>query len=60
MCKIGLTRFFGVPDAQAASIALVFHAIGFIPVTIQGLLFLWHEGLSTKKLRSIAESQQRG
>lgn len=60
MCKFGLTKFFGVPDAQAASIALVFHAIGFIPVTIQGLLFLWHEGLSTKKLSSIAESQQPG
>lgn len=60
MCKLGLTRFFDVPDAQAGAIALVFHAIGFVPVTIQGLLFLWHEGLSTKKITKIAESQQPG
>lgn len=56
-CKFGLTRFFDVPDAQAGAIALVFHAIGFVPVTIQGLLFLWHEGLSTKKLTKLAESK---
>jgi uncharacterized protein (TIRG00374 family) len=57
-CKFGLTRFFDVPDAQAGAIALVFHATSFIPVTIQGLIFLWHEGLSTKKLSTLAEDEE--
>jgi uncharacterized protein (TIRG00374 family) len=57
-CKFGLTHFFDVPDAKAGAIALVFHATSFIPVTIQGLIFLWHEGLSTKKLSALAEDEQ--
>ena len=56
-CKFGLTRFFDVTDAQAGAIALVFHATSFIPVTIQGLIFLWHEGLSTQKLSTLAEDK---
>ena len=58
LCKIGLMRFFDVPEAQASAIALVSHAINFIPVTIQGLIFLWHEGLSTRKISSIAQSTE--
>ena len=57
-CKFGLTHFFDVPDAQAGAIALVFHATSFIPVTIQGLIFLWHEGLSTKKLSALTEDKE--
>lgn len=55
LCKIGLMRFFDVPEAQAGAIALVSHAINFIPITIQGLIFVWHEGLSARKIKSIAE-----
>jgi uncharacterized protein (TIRG00374 family) len=57
-CKIGLTRFFDVPDAQAGAIALVSHAISFIPITIQGLFHLWHEGLSTKRLSKMTEQPE--
>ncbi len=56
-CKIGLSRFFGVPDAQAGAIALVSHFIAFVPVTLLGLLFLWHEGLSAAKLKKMAEKE---
>lgn len=55
MCKIGLMRFFDVPETQASAIALVSHAINFIPITIQGLAFLWHEGLSTRKISSLTD-----
>jgi uncharacterized protein (TIRG00374 family) len=54
-CQLGLTRFFNVPEAQASAIALVSHALAFIPMTILGLIFLWQEGLSTRKIQKIAE-----
>jgi glycosyltransferase 2 family protein len=54
-CKIGLTRFFGVPESQATAIAVVSHFINFVPVLILGIFFLWHEGLSAGKITHIAE-----
>src|SRR5262249_29690261 len=54
-CKIGLTRFFGVPDSQATAIAVVSHFINFVPVLILGIFFLWHEGLTAGKITHIAE-----
>lgn len=60
LCKFGLMRFFNVPDAQASAIALVSHAINFIPVIFQGLIFFWHEGLTTRKISNIAEKSEEG
>jgi uncharacterized protein (TIRG00374 family) len=57
-CKLGLTSFFNVPDAQAGAIAIVAHFITFVPVTILGIIFLWQEGLSAKKLTKIAEKAE--
>lgn len=57
-CKIGLTSFFSVPDVQAGAIAIVAHFITFVPVTILGIIFLWQEGLSAKKLTTIAEKAE--
>ena len=54
-CQIGLTVFFNVPESQASAIALTSHALAFIPMTILGLIFLWQEGLSTRKIQKIAE-----
>ncbi|HEY4491589.1 MAG TPA: lysylphosphatidylglycerol synthase transmembrane domain-containing protein, partial [Acidobacteriota bacterium] len=45
-CKISLTRFFGVPDAEAAAVALVTHFLAFVPITILGTIFIWREGLT--------------
>jgi glycosyltransferase 2 family protein len=56
-CQLGLTRFFNVPEAQASAIALVSHALAFIPMTILGLIFLWQEGLSTRKIQKIAQKE---
>ena len=55
-CKIGLSRFFGVPETRAIAIALISHFITFVPVTILGVAFLWHEGLTAAKLKKIAEN----
>jgi uncharacterized protein (TIRG00374 family) len=57
-CKLGLTSFFNVPDAQAGAIAIVAHFITFAPVTLLGVIFIWHEGLTAKKLTTIAEKAE--
>jgi uncharacterized protein (TIRG00374 family) len=57
-CKLGLTVFFNVPEEQASAIALVSHALVFIPITILGLIFLWREGLSAGKIQKIAETEE--
>ena len=38
--QFALTYFYGVPIATATAIALLAHAISFVPVTIIGLIFL--------------------
>jgi len=38
--QFALTYFYGVPIATATAIALLAHAISFVPVTIIGLVFL--------------------
>lgn len=55
MCKIGLMTFFNVPESEATAIALVSHAINFLPITLEGLIFMWHEGLSAGKISRIAQ-----
>jgi uncharacterized protein (TIRG00374 family) len=56
-CKLGLTVFFNVPEAKASAVALVTHAIAFIPMTLLGILFLWKEGLSAGKIEKLTESE---
>jgi uncharacterized protein (TIRG00374 family) len=56
-CKLGLTLFFNVPEAQASAVALVTHAITFIPITLLGIIFLWKEGLSAGKIQKLAEKE---
>jgi glycosyltransferase 2 family protein len=56
-CKIGLTHFFGVSETKAGAVALVSHFISFVPVTFLGVFFLWHEGLTAKKLNRITKEE---
>jgi uncharacterized protein (TIRG00374 family) len=56
-CKLGLTLFFNAPEAKASAVALVTHALTFIPITFVGLIFLWKEGLSAVKIQKIAEKE---
>lgn len=57
-CQIGLTRFFDVPETQASAISVVSHFIAFVPVTLLGIVFLWQEGLTAKRLTRIAQEEQ--
>ncbi len=54
-CYTGLSAF-GLTDNQSVSIALVIHGIGFFPVTLAGLYYLWKQGLSLGRLRKQAAS----
>lgn len=58
-CKIGLTRFFHIPDAQAGAVAVVSHFINFVPITILGFLFLWKEGISAAKLSQMTNEPEK-
>ncbi|MGD8441393.1 MAG: lysylphosphatidylglycerol synthase transmembrane domain-containing protein [Holophagae bacterium] len=55
--QIGLTSFFGVELNLATAIAIVYHAICFIPITIIGLLCLPLLGLRLSDVRSMAEGE---
>lgn len=41
---------FGIAHEQALSIAIVMHAMFFLPGTIIGGVFLWRESLSLREL----------
>jgi uncharacterized membrane protein YbhN (UPF0104 family) len=45
MCSLALTTLFGVTPSLAAAVALVAHAISFLPVTILGILLFVKAGL---------------
>jgi uncharacterized protein (TIRG00374 family) len=58
-CKLGLTLFFNASEQKASAVALVTHAITFIPITLLGFIFLWKEGLSAVKIQKIAEKESQ-
>jgi uncharacterized protein (TIRG00374 family) len=51
MCSLALTTLFGVEASPAAAVALVAHAISFIPVTILGILLFVKAGLSFSQFK---------
>jgi len=51
MCSLALTTLFGVTPSLAAAVALVAHAISFLPVTILGILLFVKAGLSFSQLK---------
>lgn len=55
--QVGLVSFFGVELNLATGIAIVYHAICFLPVTVIGLLCLPLLGLKVSEVRSMAEGE---
>jgi hypothetical protein len=53
--QIGLTTFFGVELNLATAIAIVYHAICFVPITVIGLLCLPLLGMRFSDVRGLAE-----
>jgi uncharacterized protein (TIRG00374 family) len=52
--QIGLTAFFGVGLNQATAVAIVYHAICFLPITVIGLLCLPLVGVRLREVDSLA------
>jgi hypothetical protein len=51
MCSLALTALFGVGASQAAAVALVAHAISFLPVTFLGILLFVKAGLTISEFK---------
>ncbi len=51
MCSLALTTLFGIAASPAAAVALVAHAISFLPVTILGILLFVKAGLTVSELK---------
>ena len=51
MCALALTTLFGVAPSPAAAVALVAHAISFLPVTILGILLFVKAGLTVSEFK---------
>lgn len=54
-CYTGLVAF-GLPDTEAVSVALVIHGVGFFPVILAGLYYVWSQGVSLASMRKQAVS----
>lgn len=59
-CTLALTFMFGglVSASTAGAIAIVMHLMGFVPVTILGLAYLFLEGMSFSELEHQVEEIQ--
>jgi len=52
--QVGLTLFFGVELGPATAIAIAYHAICFVPITVIGLLCLPLLGLNLRKVEALS------
>jgi uncharacterized protein (TIRG00374 family) len=56
--QVGLTMFFAVDVNVASGMAIVHHAICFIPITVIGLLCLPLFGVSLREAETLSKSEQ--
>lgn len=56
--QIGLTMFFGIGLNRATAIAIAYHAICFVPITIIGLLCLPLLGVKPREVRSLSTEEE--
>jgi len=47
-CQLVLTTFYGFTIDESVAVALLFHAVGTVPVVLTGLLLFAREGLRWK------------
>lgn len=47
---------FAVPGDRAAGFAFLLHALNYIPLTILGLIYFWHYGLTFRGARRLSEN----
>jgi len=54
--KLGVTTFYGVPDARAVGAAIVLHALSVGPSLLFGLYFAAQAGLNLSRMRELADT----
>jgi uncharacterized membrane protein YbhN (UPF0104 family) len=54
--KLGVTTFYGVPDARAVGAAIVLHALTVGPSLLFGLYFAAQAGLNLSRMRELADT----
>lgn len=57
--QVGLTLFFGVQLGLATAIAIAYHAICFLPITVIGLLCLPFLGFNLREVESMSAQQDQ-
>jgi uncharacterized protein (TIRG00374 family) len=55
--RIAVTTFYGASEEQAVGAAIVLHAVSFVPVTLVGIAFMAHEGLSIGNVQRLAHER---
>lgn len=55
---VALTTFFGANPDVAAAAAIVLHLMSFVPVSLAGLVFMWQDGLTLGRLRTMRTDAQ--
>jgi uncharacterized membrane protein YbhN (UPF0104 family) len=55
--RIAVSAFYGASEERAVGAALVLHAVSFVPVTLVGIAFMAHEGLSIASMQSMAHER---
>jgi uncharacterized protein (TIRG00374 family) len=58
--QMGLTAFFGVELNRATGVAIAYHAISFVPITVIGLACLPLLGVSLKEVRAPGPDVEEG
>ena len=53
MCALALTMLFGADPTLAKAVALLNHAISFLPVTFLGIFLFAKAGLSSRQVKSM-------
>ncbi len=53
--RLAVMTFYGAAEDRAVGAAIVLHAVSFLPVTLGGIAFMAHEGLSFGNMRRMAE-----
>lgn len=54
MYMTAVTLFFGANEDVARAAAFVLHAVSFGPVTVVGLIFMWQDGLTLARLKTMS------
>lgn len=53
--RIGLVEIWGVASTPALAFAIGFHMVGFIPITVIGLYYVWRLGFSWNEMEGSEE-----